>query len=146
MKAPERSTEHTKTWCGPYALAMLAGLSYDEAYPRIRHSIRRFRGANVYHVPEHIQGVYSPDMLAAAKTLGVKLQFKRAKNWPTLGKFRDMMKPGRWYLVQITGHYLVVDTRNWTWCDNGSRGWLPLDNCRWLRSHVELYSEAKPRD
>ena len=147
--APTRlSRQH---WCGPFALSILAGQDYDDAYKRILRSLRAWRKKRgVARLPDRIQGMYPHEVMVASKTLGINLTWKRPKANerninPTLKQFLDHMLPRRFYLINITRHYLTIDTHTWQWCDNHSRAWKPIDTCKWLRCRVEGFAEYQPK-
>lgn len=145
-----------QNWCGPFALSIMAGQDYDTAYPRILRSLRAFtkrRYANANYsvkLPTFLRGMFDFEVTAVAKTFGYKIEWMRPpendrKIAPTVKQLLDHLKPRRFYLVNITDHYITIDTWNWLWCDNHSKKWMPLDNCKWSRTRVKRIAEYQPK-
>ena len=144
---PVGHTERT-VWCGPYALALLSGLSYDEVYKKALRKIRALKKSYEYK-PTSIKGMYPSELTAVAKTLKTPFAFERLdgrknkRDQLTLTKAMDYLKPNRVYVVMITDHFLVVNTSDWTYCDSVDRGWYSVKSCSYARSKVDRVGEVK---
>ena len=128
-------------WCGPYALALISGLSYDEAYTKTLRMLRR--GKPAYRTkPTYIKGMYPSELVRAGRTLKCPFQFKDAPN-VTLNKLMDELRPNRIYIVFTTDHFLVVDTSSWTLCDNWTQAWVPVKGSVHARKKIQRVAEVK---
>jgi hypothetical protein len=151
--APTRLSR--QNWCGPFALSIMAGQDYDTVYPRALRSLRAYtkrRYAKSFQVklPTRIQGLYDFELKAIAKTLGYQIEWSTPpKNErgiaPNLKQAIDHLLPRRFYVVQITRHFITIDTYTWQWCDNHSKVWAPIDTCKWLRTRVDSFAEYQPK-
>ncbi len=150
LKQPTRSTTRQHSWCGPTALAVLTGLTYDEVYPRMvdainRHSRKLARERQLpadYWVKKAFRGVSTSDLIIAAKHFNVTVKWARK---PGPGRYqpylhrgvtlltfvREHTVKGKTYLVVAANHYVVV--KDGIVYDNTSKG--PF--------HVEQYPRAK---
>lgn len=121
----ERKSPSGRTlWCGPFAVAVLTGLGYDEAYAKVLAdlrraimTVRRKRAERLRikvsraNLPTTIRGVHEHDVARTLGKLGVKVK------WTNLAK-RDRMTlldftrnhtvKGRTYLVVAGNHYEVI--------------------------------------
>ena len=95
---------HRTTWCGPYSVAAVCGTQYEEAY-RI---IRKIRGKR------HAKGVSNDNIRVACNSLGVKGDWKKLPKRKRLSKVLPLLEQGKVYIVQVTKHVIVVDTRDFT--------------------------------
>ena len=116
LQAPARN-DKGRTWCGPYALALLSGLDYETAYKKILRSYNRYyrtqakkRGLHPeYWTKKSIKGMTTYELGRAGKSLGVKIDWKKPPERCTvLGFARDHTVKGRVYLVQTRTHFLTV--------------------------------------
>ena len=105
------------TWCGPYAVATVCGTEYEEAY----RVIRTIRGKR------HAKGVSNDNITKSCKVLGVKGKWKKLPKRTKLAKFLPTLEQGKVFIVQITKHVIVVDTRDYTTIDNQSRKWVAME-------------------
>lgn len=108
------------TWCGPFAIAIITGLTYEEAHDKaIAVENRRLNAAakarglrpgywRVTHFKSMGRGVLS----RTAARLGVKIRwsgYRKLAEQPTLLTFaRDHTIKGRTYLILAGHHYVVV--------------------------------------
>jgi hypothetical protein len=123
-------------WCGPYALALISGKTYDEAYEHAKKKLRK----------RSIMGMYNHEFKAVARSLGFK-KFEwnfdpKAQGKPTLRSFKDWMRPNRLYVVVVTRHYVTVNTSDWTVQCNQTQKWEPIDECKHARKKVNGYAEV----
>ena len=108
---------YRKTWCGPYAIAVLCGTEYEEAY----RAVRAVRGKR------HAKGITNSNQKAACRSLGVSGKWSGLEKRTKLSKFLPTLEAGKVYVVQITKHVIVVDTRDFTTIDNQQREWIAMD-------------------
>lgn len=125
LKTPTRTTRGVTEWCGPTALAVLTGLSYDEAYEKMKRAINRQRGKEAvarglrrdYWKKSAFKGVSTYEIRIAGKALGLKIKWaiergtisRRALRGTTLLTFvREHTVKGKTYLVVAGNHYVVV--------------------------------------
>ena len=134
--APARSATRQRSWCGPYAIATLAGVDYDTAYDRV---------CRVLGV-QSIAGMRNNQTLKVLKDYGLRVMpLPRAEVYDIISygdgystarrltlaqwlKRRPPLPQGAMYLVQVTGHYLVV--RGSRIIDNRSLQWEPFSQRR----------------
>lgn len=113
-------------WCGPFALAVITGLPYDDAYAKAfavekrvareanraynaKRGIKSARGP--YKVPKSTQGLSKGNFKEAARLLGVKVQWAHlyGKGQMTLLTFtRDHTVKDHVYVVVAGNHYEVI--------------------------------------
>lgn len=122
------------SWCGPHALATVTGKSYDEVITVVRSKIRR----------KHIKGMFSNEVYLVAKALGVKDMgvFMPMRNKQNLRNSVDWLKPNRLYIVFVTRHFVVVNTKDWTVSDNCNE-WAPIATSKLGRLRVNSYAEVR---
>lgn len=136
IKAPACAAKGA-TWCGPYALATIAGITYEEALAKVKKVTHRKR----------ITGMWNHEVESTAQKLGFKkFRFKYIpkKERTTLANSLDWLHPNRIYVVQITRHYVIVNTKDWTFTDNIFGGkWNPVSNeLRSGRRRCVAFAEA----
>lgn len=124
-------------WCGPYALSLISGRTYEDAYAFAKKKLKK----------RAIMGMYNHQFKAVARALGFK-KFEwdyspRSSGRPTLRLFADWMKPNRLYVVQLTRHYVTVNTKDWTVQCNLTGKWEPLAECRTKKKKVCAFAEVK---
>ncbi len=123
-----------KSWCGPYALAVVAGKTYEFAY----QMLKQIRGKR------HACGVSNRNMKKAFDILGLDAKFVKAEERCNLRKYIDnYLAPNKLYIINITSHYVVVDTRDHTTIDNQNPEWISIDNSKHLRRLVQNIAEIK---
>lgn len=140
MKLPEKSTR--TMWCGPHALAVLAGVPYDRAYDVALRGRRRWQRAywkrkGIIKNPRlstRIQGMSKAEMITAGKTLKITVKWFAVAGRPTLQRFAEMhtVKDVA-YLVNVTDHYGVLI--NGRFIDQ--RGDNPVAECKFARSRMQ---------
>jgi len=126
------------TWCGPYALATVAGLTYDEVYEKMLRAYNKKRYTKV----KHITGVTNSLMERVSKICRCTFKFERVTK-RTLNQTMDHLDPNRIYIVLVTGHYIVVDTRDWTMIDNQNMDWVPIKESAHRLKRVRSVAEVK---
>lgn len=124
-KCPDTGT----IWCGPYIVALLLGIDYDEAYKALLADARKAAAEAVRVDADRDQRIPSPIELKRAKPVSVTgtyphqvarllnkrgvrcdLVDARADN-PRLtvqSLVRHIAKPNRTYLIDAADHWLVV--------------------------------------
>lgn len=149
MSSPVKITrKHMHHWCGPYALAYIGKISYEEALEVFRR-IRGYRGR-----PD-VEGVYNYEM---SKALGLVLNrpvgnpthahrtVYRTNSWgerrptdgyPTLTQWLKTRDKTATYLVNVTGHYVVITPKSLL--DNQSMKKTPLKSAAHRRKRVRAY-------
>lgn len=114
-------------WCGPFALAVITGLPYDEAYAKIldveKRHIRQMnrehysnRGVKnpkgPWRVPTSLQGLHHTRLARASERLGVKMKWvsiPSKKHQMTLLTFaREHTVKDHVYVVIAGNHYEVI--------------------------------------
>ena len=135
------STRRANTWCGMYALALVSGLDYDTVYDKMLRGINRAIPA--YRTKrKYITGVLNTDMERTAKTIKCKIKFDKTKK-VNLKNYLDHLDPNKIYIINITDHYVVLDTRTWELCDNQSQEWVPVLESKHSRCYVRNIAEVK---
>jgi len=141
---PKGRSRNRVNWCGPYALAVIFGSSYDHA----DLIVRKATGKTM------VKGLWLSEMRAAINDRNNGVQRKLAVVRHDVTDFRGAGHTGRakhmtmtqWYkqrpnktatyLVMVTGHFLIV--RGTKVIDNHSRKWEPFHARRTMkRSHVK---------
>lgn len=123
------------TWCGPYALAVISGKTYEEAYVFAKKSVPHRR----------MMGMYNIEVTKAARRMGFKkFEFKMIPKQERccLRKAIDYMKPNRIYIVNVTNHYIVVNTKDWTLTDSWRDGWEPIATSKMAGRKTKGFAEA----
>lgn len=121
-------------YCGPGALAILTGLDTAQTAKRIREvsGSQRVRGTATRH------------MVQVLREEGYTIEQIQIPFRPTLAKFAELtMREGTGftrgvYLVNVTNHYVVLDTREYfpQACDNQSVYPLCVSSFKRARKHV----------
>tara|TARA_R100000654_G_scaffold32767_2_gene57799 strand:- start:323 stop:820 length:498 start_codon:yes stop_codon:yes gene_type:complete len=123
------------TWCGPYAIATVCGTSYEPAY----QMAKRVRGKR------HAKGITCNNLEKACKLLGVK------GKWHTLEKRQkcinflksDTLKPNTVYVINVTKHFFILDTRDYTTIDNQVPEWIAAESTKHKNKLVVKYFEVE---
>jgi hypothetical protein len=123
------------TWCGPFAVATVAGIDYEPAY----QTLKKIRGKR------HCKGVSNSNIKVACKRLGIQGEWHKLEKRRIFRKFwKENLEPGKVYIVQVTKHVLVVDTRDWTTIDNQNPEWVAMDaSHHWNKKLVHNFFEVK---
>jgi len=126
---------HRVTWCGPFAVATVAGVEYEPAY----QTLRKIRGKR------HCKGVSNGNIASACKKFGLKGKWTTLKKKRKLSKFvPENLEQGKVYIIQITKHVLVMDTRDWTTIDNQVPTWRAMDaSHHWGKRLVHAFYEVE---
>jgi len=126
--------QHGRTWCGPYALALISNTTYEVMYNRVKGILKR-----------SVRGMYSREVEYVLKKLGCVtiFVFPRIKDRTTLRRSQDYLKPNRLYIVWLTSHYAVVNTRDWTVTDNQILSWEPINASALGRKKLFGYAEVR---
>ena len=146
------SGKQGQIWCGPYALATVSGVPYQEAYEKgndiakcVRQDKHWSRGRSF--TARAVGGMTNEEMqLTARERLDLELgDWKRvekskyessAAKSVTLGRLDFYIPPMRLFIVEISGHYVTVDTRDWTVICNNVQQWTPLKDSKFSRRKV----------
>jgi hypothetical protein len=132
---PIETTKNRNNWCGPYAVAVVARCSYDEAYL----SCLRATGK------DRIMGLNEWGVIETLKRIGIKAQSD--PHWMNKGKtftqwYNDLNKYQRaaTYIVTVGNHYVIY--KNGWLIDNHSKKWQ-----RWKdRKGKGSYKRARLRN
>jgi hypothetical protein len=137
--APARSTTSFCSWCGPYALAAVAGIDYDAAYDTCLQVTGKpvVKGLTVYHLQKG---------LAARGVQYTRLPLRDTRKPAEAPFLGEPMTLTQWYkqrpdkqatyVVNVTGHYVVV--RGTRVIDNQQPKWQPFaDRKKHKRSLVK---------
>jgi hypothetical protein len=147
FRTPKRNSGGRKYWCGPHALAVITGVDYMTAYRQCLATT----GKRV------VAGLLNAELAAIARDMGLAVRWLKPpmnerQCYPTLARFLDLPtirqdRLGRMYLVQMTDHFIVVDTHTWTYCDNQKpEGWQPARTGKHARKYVQRYAEIVPAE
>ena len=128
-----------KTWCGPYAIAVVCGTSYEPAY----QVAKKVRGKR------HAKGITNTDLMKSCKALGVKGEWisvakatehsAKPQAKMKLENFLKMLAPNRVFVIQITKHFIIVDTRDFTTIDNQRPEWIAVEASKHMNKLVHNY-------
>jgi len=115
------------SYCGPFALAYVCGITPDEAAERIR----AISGQRV------VKGVYGHVLTAALRrhskvTAEVKRPHKRLITW---AKVRKQWRDAETWVVCVTDHYLIY--RDGMVYDNGCPKGVPVETCRSANRRID---------
>lgn len=145
-------------WCGPFAVAVLTGLGYDEAHNACRKDARLVARARALVAaddegyahpdptqgPENIDWTYPHQVQRVLTKLGVRCTLYDAPAGLTLQRMVDLhTKAGKTYLVHCGAHWLVVH--------DGMMYHSHHEPCpvaeapRFRRAKVLLWYEVRPR-
>ena len=124
--------EWRRTWCGPYVVAVVCGIEYEPAYQILKNLLKK----------RHAKGVTNSDINAACRYFGVKVKWTKMAKRTQLRKFLPTLEIGKVYIVQITKHVLVVDTRDMTTIDNQSIKWIAAETTPHKAKLVHAFFEV----
>ena len=120
------------TWCGPYAVAVVSGCGYEQAY-QVARKVRNKR---------HAKGISNMDLKKSCTKLGVKGKWHKLEKRTQLKKFLPTLEAGKVYVVQITKHFIVVDTRDYTTIDNQNPEWTAMESSKHMAKLVHNFFEV----
>ena len=116
-----------KTWCGPYAIAVVCGTEYEPAY-QVARAVRGKR---------HAKGITVTQMINSCKKMGVTGVNKKLDKKMKLSKWLDQHTlPNKVYVVNTTRHFIIVDTRDWTTIDNQEPEWKAVTASKHINKMV----------
>lgn len=137
------------TYCVPFAIAAASGLSYKA----VEDLIRRIRGQEA---PAKVAGVKLHHWYAALQELFDAPTLKHCDRRTWTANFSDHdeycdLGPtlARWHreltadehaalkVVRVRGHVILVQGDSW--CDNSTKGWLPMDAHPKRRMRVDFF-------
>ena len=119
-----------KTWCGPYAVAVVTGKEYEHCY----QALKKIRGKRP------AKGVPMIHIVNACKIYDRKVEYTELQNRRKMSKFcKEQLEPNSLYIIQISQHVLVIDTRDWTVIDNQSQEWTAMENYHGFNKQVKGY-------
>lgn len=147
------SGKRGEIWCGPYALATVSGMPYQMVYEKgdyvakCMREERHGRRGRAF-TARATGGWYRDELSYTAKTycdveLGDWKPVEKSKHEPsaaksiTLGRLDFYVPPMRLFIVEISGHYVTVDTRDWTVICNNVQQWTPLKESKFSRCKVK---------
>lgn len=149
-------------WCGPFAVAQITGLGYDEAYAKtladirratMAHWIKRYgkeraeRMKRAGNLPNVIKGTFEHQIIRVLGKLGVRAKLTycgRMADRPTLITFaRDHTVRGRTYIVVAGNHWVTIKDGL---LYHSHHDPLPIEQAkRYRMARVECWAEVKPR-
>lgn len=116
-----RSPTGRTLWCGPFALAVVTGLEYDEAHAKAVAVEQRRLNADAkrrglppgYWTKAYFKGMTASELARTAEKLGVKADWHHVPNGkrkgPTLLTFsREHTVKGKTYVIIAGWHWVVV--------------------------------------
>ena len=119
-----------KTWCGPYAIAVVCGTEYEPAY-QVARAVRGKR---------HAKGITVTQMINSCKKMGVTGVNKKLDKKMKLSKWLDQHTlPNKVYVVNTTRHFIIVDTRDWTTIANQEPEWKAVTASKLINKMVHGY-------
>ena len=123
-----------KTWCGPYANATVSGTDNEPAY-QMAKAVRRKR---------HAKGITRTDLEDSCYALNVRGKWRELEKRPKLSKFlkSGALEPNKVYVVNVTKHFLIVDTRDFTTIDNQNPEWVAVESTPHSTKLVSHYFEV----
>ena len=123
------------TWCGPYAIATVCGKSYEPAY-QVAKQIRGKR---------HAKGISCSDLEKSCRAFGVKGKWHTLEKRQKLSNFlkSGTLKPNKVYVINITKHFLIIDTRDFTTIDNQNPEWIAAESTKHSKRLVIKYFEIE---
>jgi len=125
FNVPKRTQKKRRTWCGPYALAVLFGTNYDRTYSMCVKWLRKSRGITGMYECEMLHCIKRRNQsvakqLATSQVAGYNYGDRRERPTMTQWYKSRAVKTGT-YLVAVTGHFLAV--RGTKIIDNQSGQW-----------------------
>lgn len=152
-------------WCGPFLVALLTGLPYDEAYAKLLADIRRaimkkrravaergWRGTLLADrpvvsragLPTQVKGTYEHQIARLLGKLGVAMKLTYTWAPITLLTFaREHTVKGKTYAVAAGHHWLVLKDGL---LYHSHHAPLPIDEApRYRMARVECWAEVRPR-
>jgi hypothetical protein len=145
MSTPTSASGRT-LWCGPYAIAVIFGTDYDTAYKKTLRSVnkRLMKRSRWAWKKTRIQGLGNMAMERVIRTRYKKFIFANVERKPTLKNYLDHLRPNRLYVVNVTGHYVLINTKDWTISDNQLGQWVPVnETTHYMRSRVVTVALVK---
>lgn len=119
-----------KTWCGPYAVATVCGMQYEPSY----RLLKKIRGKR------HAKGVTMQNIVTACEQLNAKPKFTKLEKRRKMSKFcKEYLEPNSLYIIEISKHVFVIDTRDWTVIDNQLPEWAAMENYHLWNKQVKGY-------
>jgi hypothetical protein len=124
------------TWCGPYALATVAKRSYEEAYQYIKSIVKK----------RHVKGVTYTILEKALNDFGI------IGHWTVLDKrqkfinYVEKMDKDCLYVVAISKHYFILDTRDMSAIDNQTLEWSPVSEFKHKNKQIKRYFKINTTD
>lgn len=116
-------------WCGPFMVAMVTGLEYDDAYAKVLADLRRhikamraitYKGRpdglkwslKQWPLPTSVKGTHKEDIVRVLNKLGVKAKLTAIRKFadrPTLLTFsREHTVKGKTYIIVAGHHWLTI--------------------------------------
>ena len=131
-------------WCGPTAAAIALEVDYDIAYKKC---LRARRKRTPHLKIRYIKGMSDGDLASVVRQRWSTFRFKypirkvgRLRHrLHTLNSLMDHLRPNRLYIVSVTGHYLTVNTQDWTVMDNWHDVPIPVAQSEHRLCRVRAY-------
>ena len=141
MKSATKSETGRTLWCGPYAMATVSGQPYDAVYKKMLRAENRGRPAYLGK-RKFLTGVSTDLMETVSRTLKTGILFEHVLGKPTVNQYLDHLRPNRIYILEVTRHYIVIDTGDGTAIDNQSGKWQPFSEFKQMRKRVRKCAEV----
>ena len=136
--------KRTPGWyCGPFALAVLSGLSFEKIRAIINHHKGRRTNAGV-------RITTNEQLILSAKDVGFELKEFRhfsSTSRPTLAayvKSRSYDERSIPLLVWVTSHYVIIHGERFI--DNHTKEWVDINKTPWRRKRVITVYQCHPRN
>lgn len=149
-----------RTWCGPAAMTVVTGKSYDDCCAAILHSRNQHgreyvgrltpRGFTCDRGPAFVKGTYPYEIAGGLRAMGVKLHSTPiGALGKTLARFlRERTKEERdaYIIVGLRGHWIVVKgNKAWDSCTPARGEWIRKMHSRRSRVDTVIMCSAKGR-
>jgi len=144
-------------WCGPYAMAVLTNTSYEEGLTQVwKHdptsrSIGMVRGVWNSTMQKALKTFFKCKRIANRQQIATGYNIWESEEWmdavgndkvPTLARWLKTRNRRTVYLINITGHYIVVAGDKWI--DNNTKRWQSINVCKYRKKRVQNVFPIKP--
>lgn len=155
-----KSTTGRTLWCGPFAVAMVTGLEYDDAYKKVLADIRRSIMANWKkrygeqrasgmrdRLPKAVMGTQEHQIARILNKLKIKCElvyYGQMKYRPTLITFvREHTVKGHTYII-VAGHHWVTIKDGILYHSHHDP--IPVEDApKYRKARIECWADVKPR-
>lgn len=133
FNVPKIRSQGRVNWCGPYALAVIFGCSYDHAESFVRQVTKSKRIQGLWNSEMKLAITARNNTLTKSRLFFVRHETTayyatgytgRSKRMTLTQWYKQRPNKTATYIVNVTGHYVVV--RGTKIIDNVSRVWQPV--------------------